>query len=333
MVGLLAMGAAKAQPDSVGRGSKTRAALQPNCLHELLITSDNDNYALRRRDGYYTNGLVLAWNHAVNPWRVNGKRQKVIKAVQGVHIGQKIYNPVRFDSINPANQDRPFAGYLFASYDRRTAYAHGGLLQWSATLGTIGPRSLAQQVQNGYHEAINIYPVRGWPTQLRNEASLNLGILYTKSLMPGMVEQRHADVAYIAAANLGNALTNASAALLLRVGRMQGNHNTVQWHTRVSRGKVVARQSTAEMFGFVQPMLTAQAYQAVLQGGLFLRNKGPVTAALEPLVFSLQAGFKYAYNRCSINLHYLYRGKEAKGQLRSESLVGIELALRFGNAN
>jgi hypothetical protein len=331
---LLWAGTIAAQPDSTANLQQAGPAYLPAYRHEILGITENDNYTLQLRDGYYTNGLMFTWNSALNTSRHKWYRGKNIKkVVQGIQIGQKIYNPVSFDRADVVAQDRPFAGYLFATYDQRVAYANGGLLQLSATLGTIGPNSFAGDVQSWYHGAINIYPVEGWPTQVHNEASLNLGLLYSQSMMPRPVERRHADIAWIAAANLGNAATNASAALLLRAGRMESNYNTVQWNTRVSHNASVAPIHRSEIYFFVQPMLTAQAYNAVLQGGLFVNDKGPFTVDIEPLVFSLQAGVKYAQNRWTVNLHYLYRSKEAKGQERPENLVSIQLGMRFGKVN
>jgi lipid A 3-O-deacylase len=330
---LLWFGCLAAQPEAAFTAMAKPSAGKPIYKHEIVGVTENDNYTLQLRDGYYTNGLLFDWYTALNKARHNWYRSpRIKKVVRGVHIGQKIYNPVSFDRATINVQDRPFAGYLFAGFDHRVAYAKGGLLTWSATIGTIGPNSFAADVQSWYHNAINIYPVDGWPTQLRNELSLNLGFAYTQSMLPMPVERRRADIAWLASANLGNATTNASAGLLLRAGRMESNYNTVHWNTRVSTTKSAAPIHHNEIYGFVQPSLTAQAYEAVLQGGLFLSNKGPFTVDINPLVFSLQAGVKYAQNRWTANLHYLHRSRAAKGQERSENLVSIQLGFRFGKA-
>ena len=303
----------------------------PIYKHEIFGVTENDNYTLQLRDGYYTNGLMFTWNTPLNLQKHKWYRSpKIKKVVQGFQIGQRLYNPVSYDRSTIDRQDRPFAGYLFGTYDQRIGFANGGLLQWSATLGTIGPNSFGENVQTWYHGVINIYPVLGWPTQLHNEASLNLGFLYSQSLVPVPVERRHADIGWIGMANIGNANTNASAALLFRAGRMESNYNSVQWNNRVSNSAAVAPIHKSEFYFFLQPMITAQAYNAVLQGGMFVDDKGPFTTDIEPLVFTLQTGFKYAQNRWTINLHYIHRSKEAKGQERPENLVSIQLAYRFG---
>lgn len=289
--------------------------------HELLVTSENDNYVLQLRDGYYTNGLSFRFSWA------GGTRHKQVWSAE---LGQHIFNPVRYDSINLATQDRPFAGYLYGSLQRRHFSRPGRMMAFSATVGTIGPRSGAEQVQRWYHGIIGIYDVEGWPNQLRNEWSLNLGWQMAHTLLKGAPASRGYDVAATAQAHLGNALTNASTGVLLRAGKMEDYANSAHFDGRVSRRGGPAPGHRKEFYFFIHPMLTWQGYHAALQGGLFTDDKGPKTAELRPWVFSQQIGFKLAQNRWTLGMHYIARSRQAEQQLRKERFISIQIAYRTG---
>lgn len=290
--------------------------------YELVGVTDNDNYTLQLRDGYYTNGLFFTFLWAAAP--TNPSRAE--KIVHGIEIGQQIFNPIRFDKTNISDQDRPFAGYLFAKYHHKKALNNGAMFGWNASIGTIGPASGAENVQRWYHGLIGIYDVEGWPTQLHNEWNFNLGTQYAKSIVKG----KSTDVSMLAEGQIGNAFTGAMGGLLLRLGQFEQHGRSVHWYMRSSTNGKGAPVNKSETYIYFQPSLTFQGYYAVLQGGLFTSDKGPFTTNIQPLVYSHQIGIKHAQNRMSFALCYVQRGKQATTQIRKENFVSIQLAYRFG---
>jgi len=295
--------------------------------HESLIISDNDNYVLQLRDGYYTNGLMLRFSHAAAA-KPGGNR--LAKAVHSYELGQHIFNPVRFDSLNIATQDRPFAGYLYGRFSRQLFYKHNAYLQLSGSLGVVGPASGAKQVQRWYHSAIGIYDVQGWSNQVKNEFHVQGSVQYVRSFWQKAQQQRRYDIATVTEANLGNAFVNAQAGLLLRAGLMEAYQNSAHFNGRVSRKGADAPVHHKEFYYFVQPTLQWQGYNASLQGGMLRSNKGPKTVAIEPWVWQVQTGFKLAQNRWTLGMHYVYRSKQAVGQQRTEKFLSIQIAYRTG---
>lgn len=295
--------------------------------HELLVISDNDNYVLQLRDGYYTNGLMLRFSHAAT---ARPTANRLSKAVHSYELGQHIFNPVRYDSINIATQDRPFAGYLYGRFSRQLFYRNNACLQFSGSLGVVGPASGAKQIQRWYHNAIGIYDVEGWGNQLKNEWHLQGSVQYVRSFWHRAQAQRRYDIATTTEANLGNAFVNAQAGLLLRAGLMEAYQNSAHFNGRVSRKDADAPMHHKELYYFVQPTLQWQGYNASLQGGMLRSNKGPKTVAIEPWVWQVQTGFKLAQNRWTLGMHYVYRSKQAVGQLRSEKFLSIQIAYRTG---
>ena len=253
------------------------------------------------------------------------------KRIHHFSAGQLIFNPVRYDSVNTEGQDRPFTGYLFAQYGQQLAFHAGGVLHWNISAGATGKASLAEQVQRWYHGAIGIYDVKGWATQLQTEFALNAQVFYSQSLFSGKPGfARRFDASPLVRLNLGNAFTDATAGLTLRAGKMEDHANSAHYHNRVSNRNSSSPVRSKELYAFVEPLITYQAYNAMLQGGLFVKNKGPKTATPLPWVYSAQYGFALAQNRWTLKMFYVHRSRQASEQIRKENFVSIHLAYRFG---
>lgn len=315
------------------QGSNDTGHIPKRLFHfrnEIMIISDNDNYALQLRDGYYTNGIMFRFSRAKDLSQMKQRKNPPQKIVQQYELGQMILNPVRFDSLNVETQDRPFAGYLYARFDQVRFYGTNSMWRWSTTIGTIGKSSQAEQVQRWYHNAMGLYDVKGWDDQLHSEWSLNIGMQYARSIFKKPQEQRRYDIAPVVQANLGNAFTDMGAGVLLRAGIMENYSNSAHWGGRVSSEKNKAPKHNKEIYFFVHPFITWQAYNAVLEGGVFTNDKGPKVASLEPFYFTTHIGFKFAQNRWTIGMHYITRSRQAKNQQLKENLVSIQLAYRTG---
>ena len=312
--------------------SQTEMRLPKNSFqNEFSIVSENDNYTLQLRDGYYTNGLYLKLSHAVEI----GKRKwfnkpSIKKVINEFELGQAIFNPVKHDLTYPDQQDRPFAGYLAFSFGQRIFYKNNSLLEWGTSLGTIGPSSYAKEVQRWYHHIIGIYDVKGWPYQLANEMNLNIKASYYKSMLYGDPETRRLNIDGFFKVQLGNAFTNASIGGTLKIGLVENHWNSSHWRAQISTENGTHPAHDHELYFFYEPAVTFQAYNAVLQGGMLVKDKGPKTVGIKPIVFSQQFGLRYAQNRITTALIYINRTKEAKTQIRNENFCSIQMAYRFG---
>jgi hypothetical protein len=298
--------------------------------NELIVITENDNYTLQIRDGYYTNGLMIRFSYVGN---LKGKNTlRFDKKVQSFELGQQIFNPVRFDSIRLAGQDRPFAGYLYGRFEQRLfPTGNNSAITWNVSAGLTGKNSYAKQVQRWYHSAIGIYDVQGWDTQIASEFTLNLGATYARSFFAKPQEDRRYDIAGVVQANLGNAFTDAGAGILLRAGLMENYGNSAHWSSRISSEATTAPKHHKEFYFFLHPSVVWQGYNAMLQGGMLNNGKSPRTVPIEPFYFVTQVGFKLALNRGTLGLHYVNRTRQAVGQIRNENFVSIQIAYRMGN--
>lgn len=290
---------------------------------EISAITDNDNYLLQKRDGYYTNGFYFSYQYLA---RASDPRTQ--KAIMRFELGQMIFNPYKYSITRPAEMDRPFAGYLYLKATRSRFFARGNNLQYGLAAGIMGPGSRASQVQRAYHKLIRIYEVPGWGYQLKNEVGVNLYAQYTHPLFAPPRPAQIIDLHAVARANLGNTFTNATAGFLLRIGKMENSAQSVSWNSRLHAAKPVYR-GKAEFFIFFQPEVMVQGYNATLQGGLFRSDKGPVTVPLQPVLYQQRVGIAYAQGRFSVVLADVHRSKEAKGMRRKENYGSVMVGYRL----
>ncbi|PWT94810.1 MAG: hypothetical protein C5B52_19200 [Bacteroidetes bacterium] len=296
--------------------------------HEIQIVSDNDNYLLNLEDGYYTNGLFISYsfiNYDRNKAKIiNGKKTKAITRFE---LGQLIYNPHDYDSYANGNVDRPFAGYLYVKAQQSRFYENENLLRYGISVGVIGQSSFARQIQTVYHHFLGIHHLEGWQTQVNNTATVNLNFDYVYHLL-GKSPRRFFDIAAIGKINAGNAFDNAIGSLVLRLGKFEKNDRSAYWNSRLdkSSGKYAKK---SELFIFIQPELEYQFYNATLEGGMFLKEKGPVTSPPMPWVYTNHIGFCYAKNKIGLSFAYVHESREAKTMIANDDYATLSFSLRF----
>src|SRR6478672_4159618 len=78
---------------------------------ELTIKFDNDVLAARGTDRYYTNGLFFNFARVAV-----AKKAWVIKKINSIEAGQKVYTPGRRDVYVVKELDRPITGYLYGQF-------------------------------------------------------------------------------------------------------------------------------------------------------------------------------------------------------------------------
>ncbi|MCB1740923.1 MAG: lipid A deacylase LpxR family protein [Gammaproteobacteria bacterium] len=88
-------------------------------------------------------------------------------------LGQNIYTPQDIGRSDLIVDDRPYAGWLYASAAFQT-YDERRLDIMEVQLGVVGPYSAAQWTQTFVHEFRNIRKPRGWSNQLETEPGLVL---------------------------------------------------------------------------------------------------------------------------------------------------------------
>jgi len=284
---------------------------------ELLFSSHNDAFLLQKKDAYYTNGLYFQYRSAD---RLSSK-----KKIHVAEIGQMIFTPLSKKGRTAADIDRPYCGYLFARYGQLIAINQESILQWNTSLGVVGSASLAENLQNEYHRLLGFLRFQGWEYQVRNALGLDADISYSFTAVD------YNDLLKIVPqvqASIGTTFTHAKAGVYILAGNFEKNNNSALFNSRVSNGSA-SPQKKMELFVFAYPSITAQAYNATLQGGLLNKGSGAILADPRPFVFEQRYGICYAQDRLSIKLELVYQSKETDSQIRSHAYGAIQIAYRM----
>ncbi|PQA58499.1 lipid A deacylase LpxR family protein [Siphonobacter curvatus] len=304
----------------------SRLALAQTYSQEIQITSENDAYRWTLHDGYYTNGFFVSYRYVPRRWNERrdstSRLQKVISTYQ---LGQQIFNPENVFLAQRNQIDRPYTGYLYASKGFTFFYRQNHVLQLDLALGTIGPRSGAENIQKFIHRTFDYIPPVGWRNQLNNEWGLNLNAQYAYNLIPA--PKKWLDLYALGQAQLGTTFTRASVGLLLQIGLFRPASESALFHSRISRNP---SSSSPELYLFFQPGYQYQVYNATVQGGLFRSNKGPGAGEITRGVYQHQIGLTYASRRFTLQATLDLKQKEARSmQNEVEKYGGFSAAYRF----
>jgi len=275
--------------------------------NSLGILTENDSYLLRGKDGYYTNGLVLSYS-----WTNKDSNTTTIRSVE---IGQRMYNAKNGSYQELYKIDRPVTAYLFGRYGQ-TQFSHQNVLDWKIGIGTIGPNAFGQQVQQFIHRTLGMYEPEEWQFQLKNAFSVDASMLYA----PQIREDRPIFNVYpVVSSNIGMTFTNIKMGGFVTIGRKNINSKSALWNAQLNR----TGNAVSESFFYVRPFLTYNIYNATVQGSLF--GKDEHAGVLNRLLFMPKVGWKYCYNRFSLDLGIDYSSREAKEQLKSQWYGSVRL--------
>ncbi|MBC7745962.1 MAG: lipid A deacylase LpxR family protein [Flavobacterium sp.] len=302
----------------------TLKAQTKNFKNEFGFKTDNDSYLGLGQDRYYTNGLFLHLRHAVDQTRLNSK---VNKRIWGVEVGQQIYNPYSGSVEDISKVDRPFAGYLFAGINLSWFYNKENSLKISAQVGTIGPSSLAEDGQVLLHKTIGFYQIKGWKSQVSDELGLNLAAEYNYLLQRGTSQKT--DFTFTSNARIGNTFSGGGVGLLFRAGSINQLFNSAITSSNISNKSKIEPFKTKELFFYAAPSINYIAYDATIEGGLFRKNKGPVTFGVKPLVFIQQLGLIYSQNRWTADFSLIFKSREIKSIAKAHQYGSAALYYRF----
>jgi lipid A 3-O-deacylase len=240
---------------------------------EFTLITENDNYNFTKQDRYYSNGLFIRYQWLAK----QPSSPRLATKLHRIEAGQMIYNPhLNRRSLEQVleQQDRPYAGWLYASYGQTNVFNDERVLQFDGVVGILGPGAKGKEVQTNYHKIIGLYKLYGWENQLQNEVGVNASVRYYQPLIAAT---KNFSLHATGKATLGNTFTNASAGVLLKLGKLEDEQYSAYWTGRLGQSKQQQRHQTEFMF-FLEPTLMAQAYNATVQGGLFREDKGNYTS-------------------------------------------------------
>jgi len=156
--------------------------IQQDDRHNIITAVYENDLIGNGRDGEYTSGVRLSYidlsadfpDYAHNIADVIPTFD--INATSSIFysLGQNIFTPRDLTQLDANNDDRPWAGFLYASVGMATL-TDNHTDELEITLGMVGPASLAQNTQKFIHSHITDSPTpRGWRHELKNEPGIML---------------------------------------------------------------------------------------------------------------------------------------------------------------
>lgn len=293
--------------------------------NEIGAMTDNDVYIAYMQDRYYTNGIFGYYRHALDQDKLKGR---IEKKVMEFEAGQKIYNPFSANAGDVSLHDRPFTAYLYGGVAMNIYYQNEDILKISAQVGILGAGALGEQTQTIFHNVLGMYPVNGWEYQLNNEAAINTEVAYTHLFY--RTTNGRLDISGASGALIGNTFTGANAGIVIRLGNFNQFHQSSYANSRVVNKTGAKTKVKNELFFFTKPQLNYAAYDATIEGGLFIKDKGPVTFGLKNLVYSQQLGVNFAAARWSSKFIVTLKSKELEGNAKAYHYGSIVLTYSYG---
>lgn len=272
---------------------------------EFSFLNDNDLFISTHQDRYYTNGMFLTYRYLSK-----GEYKNLAKKTYEIQLGHHMYTPYKATVYQHTNHDRPFAGYLFASFGINRFYKNESIIKTSLQVGAIGPSAFSKELQDFIHDIYGYKKAIGWKYQISDAFALNFTGDYIKKLVQNKSDLL--DINWVNKVRLGTIYTDFSSGFLFRIGLkpLQKITNSIAFNANLNDDKTNFNNEI-ESFFYIKPMFSYVTYDATIQGS-FLNKNSPITFALEPFKFTTEIGIRFTSNRFNFGYAIHYHTKKLK---------------------
>jgi len=302
-------------------------------IYTVQVENDAVSTFKGTSDQYYTSGLRLGYTSSTNgvPDVLAGLGRAVWgDGVQRISfdLSQSIFTPrdTQASRLNP--RDRPYAGYLNATlgllHDTDNARS---LLALS--LGVVGPSSLGQVVQNGFHSIIGDTPNRGWSAQLKDEPAIELLAERTYRLPITRLYGLETDALPALTAGVGTVRDYVQAGVSFRLGQgLNSDFGAPRIRPGLSGSDAYTPNRPLAWYVFAGADGQGIARDLFLDGSTF-RNRSP-SVDKRPYLGELQAGLAITFYGVRVTYTQTWQTESFKGQKSGLFNFGsLALSARF----
>lgn len=313
----------------------------------ITLEVENDLFAkLANTDRHYTNGMKMSWlsaptkdlpdwlkslstpplnNFFTNDDNITGTTYRV-----GIAIAHLIFTPDNTDKTTPILNDRPYAGYLHATFSlesiRSNDLGNAWQDQWKLDLGVIGPHAYGEEVQNNWHKLINAAASNGWQNQLKDELTANVSFerawrskLFRTPDILGM----STDIIPYSTLALGNVATYAGLGGVWRIGPTLPDDFGPPRIYPGSGGSEWFHTSTGlDWYLFAGLEGRAVARDIFLDGNTFRDSQ---SVDKRPLVGDIKLGAVVVLGSARVSFTHDFRSKEYYGQPKIDQFGSVVL--------
>jgi len=301
-----------------------------------IFTLQVENDKVANTDRNYTSGLRAAWlsgekriEHWVRdlideiPLFDHGDRLRY-----GLSVGHSIFTPEDTATRDLVENDRPYAAWLYGgasvlTYDS----AMRDFQTLSLDLGVVGPAALGREVQNGWHQVIDVDQVKGWDNQINNEP----GVLLTYQrvwrpvyLESGTYPRLGLDLMPHLGGAIGNIMTYGAAGSSVRVGfDLLDDFGPPRIRPSLPGADFfqLGKGWSGYLFAGSEARLVAR--NIFLDGNTFQDSH---SVDKRTFVYDAQAGIVVSYDYFRLSYTQVYRSSEIQNQERGDRFGSIALS-------
>ena len=322
----------------------------------LSFYLDNDLFA--GTDENYTNGVRLSWiSGARDPEQfgpVQHGLRKLTGDVEGLKLFQKIsgfrnladieynygtsitqlmFTPEDPDAPVSPPGESPYAGWLGIGFSlhAKDPFAINSV---ELSIGTVGPSSQAQEVQDFIHDLKGIDRFKGWDSQIPNELTLNL--FYSQKRRMAILESDWGTFAVDGFSEWGVGLGTFRTDIYLGVLTRFGWNLPVDFSDPRLSPTAYSHQPFKtdrreigqwSLYGLFGLRGSAVAYDITLDGPVF--RDFDTGATRKPLIGGIYAGVGVRYRDIKLTYVQTYRSRRFKEQNQGREFGSIAISYRF----
>lgn len=299
----------------------------------LSMVVENDLFY--QSDNNYSSGLSVIWVPTKNgepDWvenianRIPGLDQKS-KLHHGYAFGQTMYTPSDITLENPPLDDRPYAGFLYASIGMSISTGQK-LDQLSLTLGVVGPISGTEHSQKVIHQIVGSEEPKGWDTQIKNEAGIIL--TYQRSwreLKASTFMGNEVEITPHFGGALGNIYTYLNTGVTLRYGEhLPLDFGPPRIQPSIQGSGFFAARQPFNWYLFAGIEVRAIGRNIFLDGNTFRDSR---SVDREPYVGDFQWGTVLTFETFRLSYTHVSRSKEFEGGAESHQFGALSLTMLF----
>ncbi|WP_345974422.1 lipid A deacylase LpxR family protein [Sulfurimonas sp. HSL3-7] len=185
-------------------------------LERFNFVFENDTFV--RTDRWYTAGIDLSTLFKLNndPFYLPFADRGTSVSYFALAITLEMYSPEEFNNPEPQYDDRPYAGWAYASFALHQSSAER-LDSLELQLGLVGPSAKAEEIQRFTHDYILGDAVDGWQNQLHDEFGINLAYHHHERYLVDTKQYEAVLIPRIGGV-LGTVRTEFDLGLLYRIG-------------------------------------------------------------------------------------------------------------------
>ncbi len=261
---------------------------------QIEFKIENDKFIFV--DKYYTGGHFITYKKSISTNFVFKKNENN-KLLLIYKAGNEIYTPKNLSSFNTEDFDRPFAGWLFGSFEVGSIHDSSANFLTFET-GITGNESLSGDLQVWFHEVLGLDNFTSWEEEIEFKWLFNFKYRYFHSLS---LNTRN-NIQY----EVFSAIGTKDIFLENNMHYFFGKFNELKNSSRLG---VIDATSTKEFYGFISLGHRYVGHNTLIQGSIFKDDILFTTNSTKHL-FKFRFGTVYKNKRSAFKLIFNFNSKE-----------------------